>query len=200
MHSFWVVLERLCGLRVDRVYAAAIAQPIDLGPLPEGLQIRVLNREDCHASWCASNHQLSRKFLVDALARGDVGAAVFEGEQVVAFVWRTFSEAPFRGDVWVKVASPAVYGYKAYTDPRYRGMRLSSHLTATLNRICLERGAQNRIAAIVPHNRSSIQAELHRGSRYLGLAVYWQFAGIRRKWLSSAVKAAGYDYFWKSGS
>ena len=68
---------------------------------------------------------------VDAsLDRGNICAAAFDRDRMVAYVWRSFSTAPHTDGLWVTFERPYRYGYKAFTAPAYRGQHLQDALSA----------------------------------------------------------------------
>jgi len=65
-------------------------------------------------------------FVRAALARGDVAFGAFDGDQLIAYVWRPFGAAPDADGLWVKVDPPHHYAYKAFTLPAYRASASTS--------------------------------------------------------------------------
>ncbi|HEX2482149.1 MAG TPA: hypothetical protein VHQ69_09735 [Methylomirabilota bacterium] len=74
------------------------------------------------------------------LDRGDLCVAAFEGERLIAYVWRAFGSTPAEDGLWITVPKPARYGYKSFTRPEYRGRHIQQVLSFSTDRLCFERG------------------------------------------------------------
>ena len=167
--------------------------------LPDGLSMTRLHEYPNVDDLLSRAEGLSRAFVERALERGDIAAGIKTADgTIIAYVWRTFTEAAHTNVVWVRVKRPTVYGYKAFTDANYRGQRLSAAITQELDRICLQRGAQNRLALIALYNEDSIKAEYHRGSKSIGYVAFFDWGPCRFTLRTPAVKRAGLELFWRA--
>lgn len=178
--------------------AGSELRPSDgLHKLPDGLSMTLLHEHPHVDSLLSTSEDLSQTFVKSAFERGDIAVGVQTDDgTLVAYVWRTFTQAPYTNGVWVRVRRPTVYGYKAFTHPNYRGQRLSAAITQELDRICLERAAERRVALIAPYNQASKKAEYHRGSSSVGYAALFDWGRCRFTFHTAAVKRAGFKLFW----
>lgn len=86
--------------------------------LPDGLSMTLLHEHPRVDSLLSTSEGLSLSFIKGAFERGDIAAGIqAAGGTLVAYVWRTFTQAPHTNGVWVRVRRPTVYGYKAFTHP-----------------------------------------------------------------------------------
>ena len=198
--ALYYALRRLeSRLKVYLVWIAGseLCPHPDPQKLPDGLSLTLLHEYPDVDSLLSASEGLSRSFVESAFERGDVAAGIKAADgTIVAYVWRTFTQAAHQNGVWVRVRPPTVYGYKASTHPNYRGQRLSAAITQELDRICLERSAEKRLALIPLYNEASIKAEYHRGSRAVGYAAFFDWGRYRFAFHAPAVKRAGLELFW----
>jgi hypothetical protein len=121
---------------------------------------------------------LTREWVAAALARGDVCAAVFEGDRIVAYTWVSFCRAPHVDGIWVEFRKPYRYGYKAFVRPDCRGQRLSPSLALFSDALCIERGFSRTVAFVETHNYASIKSSWRQeGREFVGFAGYLKLFG-----------------------
>jgi GNAT superfamily N-acetyltransferase len=145
--------------------------------LEDGFSLRIASRAELDRAALELPDQLSREFIDAATSRGDLCFAVFQGETIVAWVWRSFSTAPHADGLWVRVDRPNCYSYKSYTRPSLRGRRLIGRLTLYADQVCRERGCEHSVGFIETHNYASIRANTRLGSRRVGFAGYVKVLG-----------------------
>jgi hypothetical protein len=112
-----------------------------------------------------------------ALSRGDICVAAFDGNRIVAYVWRSFSTAPHIEGLWVRFDRPYRYGYKALTLPEFRGRHLQDALALSTDALCNERGFTKGVGIVESHNYPSVRSDLRRGNRLAGWAGYFSLFG-----------------------
>ncbi len=94
--------------------------------LADRFTFRGLNQDDLVAVCGIPGFDLTEDFVRQAFARGDTCDGVYDGEELIAFTWRTTELAPVIDDLWLRFTGEGMrYGYKALVLPAYRGMRLS---------------------------------------------------------------------------
>lgn len=119
--------------------------------------------------------QLNEAFVESALARGDYCPAVFDGNKMVSFAWRSHSTAPHGDGLWVGFEKPYRYGYHAYTRPEYRGRHLRDpRLT---DRLSIEQGCRFAVGFTETHNFASIRWNRRYGNERVGFAGYIKVFG-----------------------
>jgi len=173
---------RLMGrLRRWLVLCRIQARDLPYGPAPteleDGFSIRVASIADLHRAAQELPNQLTREFIDAATSRGDLCFAVFQGERMVAWVWRSFSIAPHADGLWVRVDPPNCYSYKSYTQRNFRGRRLIGRLTLYADQVCRDNGCEHSVGFIETHNYASIRANTRLGSQRVGFAGYVKVRG-----------------------
>ncbi len=145
--------------------------------LREGHSVRIASREDLIRAAEDPVMGLVPTKIDAALDRGDICAAAFDGDKMVAYAWRSFSIAPHVDGLWVTFEHPYRYGYKALTHPDYRGQHLQDAISAVSNAPCIERGYTEALSIVESHNYASITQDLRRSNRVVGWAGYLKLLG-----------------------
>ncbi len=162
---------------------------------PEGVSIRAATREDLLRAAAQGFGDLRVDFVDAALARGDVCVAAFHGNDIVAYVWRSFSTAPHGDGLWVRVDHPYWYTYKSFTRPDFRGRRLNGVLTLYGDHVCRDRGCEHGVGFIDVGNRASLRASLRIGTRVVGYAGYLRLFGRSHPFRTPGVRAHTFRFY-----
>jgi GNAT superfamily N-acetyltransferase len=180
----WFIRWFVAGLRRMRGYlfiSRVLVRELQLGTLSgnvgHGLSIREANEMDLQRGLIDLPDELDPLFIAEARARGDVCLAAFHSERMIAFVWRSFSDAPHVDGIWVRIDTPYWYTYKMYSHPDFRGQRLSGQLTLLGDSVCADRGRTKGVGFIEIGNTASMRANLRLGSRTIGFAGYLRLGG-----------------------
>lgn len=159
--------------------------------------VRIATADDLAQAAADPDIDISAAFVDAALVRGDHCAAAFDGDQMVAYVWRCFSRAPFHEDnhcnLWISVRKPYRYGYKAFTDVAYRGRKLQDRVAILSDSICLDMGFTDAISLVESHNIASVRSDLGRGNRLIGYVVVAHLGGRTLIWRSPGAKRTGVE-------
>jgi GNAT superfamily N-acetyltransferase len=180
-------------LMLSRVFVRELHEDDVTTQRDDGISVRVATGEDLQCAVQAG--RLAGDFVEPALARGDICLAAFDGEALIAYVWRSFSAAPHADGLWVQVDMPYWYTYKAYTHPDYRGRRLSGLLTLFGDAVCRDRGYRRGVGFIETHNYPSIRANERLGSLTVGYAGYLKFGGRAYPFRTPGVKPHTFRFF-----
>ena len=165
----WLTLFRLNTRRL-----APVPLPTEL---PATYWVRIVTRDELVTAAGDPVMELGPAEFDDALARGDICAGVFDGDRLIAYIWRSFSAAPHRDGLWATFERPYRYGYKGFTHPDYRGQRLQDPVSHLTNALCIERGYPLAISLIESHNYASIVGSARRGNTEVGWAGYFKLFG-----------------------
>ena len=162
----------LCRVHVRKLDAAA--------PMPElkaPFTARIATKDDLLEAARDPAMGMQASAIEAALERGDMCGAVFDGDRMVAYTWRSFTTAPHADGLWVTFARPYRYGYKALTRPEYRGMHLQDAAVVVTEAACIERGYTHGVSFVESHNYPSITQDNRRGNRLVGWAGYVKLFG-----------------------
>ena len=164
-------------LTLCRIHTRVLDQPAREPLLPKGFSVRVTSREELLRAAQDPVMGLNPANVDAALQRGDLCAATFDGDRMVAYVWRSFSTAPHADGLWVTFERPYRYGYKGFTHPDYRGQHLRDAPVFLTDRLCVERGFTHALAFVELGNLPSIAQDQRRDNRVVGWAGYFKLFG-----------------------
>lgn len=164
-------------LTVCRIHTRPLDRTTGMPDLAEGCSVRIATRDELVRAALDPVMGLRTASIDAALDRGDICAAVFDRDRMVAYVWRSFSTAPHADGLWVTFERPYRYGYKAFTRPEYRGQHLQDALSFLTERLGVERGYTEGLSFVETHNYASVAQDLRRGNRVVGWAGYIKLFG-----------------------
>lgn len=181
-------------LHVLRVFS----RPLDCGARsapPPGLELRPLGEAELVSYSREPALDLREAMIREAMQRGDRCLGALDGATLVGYVWFSYAIAPHVDGIWVRVPPRAVYRYKAFVRPSYRGRGIAAALYGVADPIVGKPGVDTVVDCIAVQNTSSIAATLKSGSRPLGTLAYWR----ARRWLfslhSPSVRRLGLHFY-----
>ena len=185
----------ILGLRVFLIRTRPLVENQPDPVLPPGVTLRIISRDDLLAATKDPELDLSDDFAHAALARGDTAFGAFEGTTLVAYTWRASHAAPHGEDIWVKDDRPYRYGYKAFTRPSHRGLRLSPAISLFSDAEGLKSGYTHSIGYIETWNWATRAAGKRKGYSAIGLAGYVKWSKLYFAFRTSSVKKVGLEFF-----
>jgi hypothetical protein len=191
------VAERLSrvGLRVFVIYLRphhGLPGPHEAG---DAIEFRILEWDELFRHANDPELDLDESFLHAAKERGDLCVGAFDGQRLVAYIWRAFGPTPAEDGLWVRFRRPYRYGYKSLTRPEYRGRHIQSAMAPTTDAVLLERGYTHAIGYVALHNLSSRRSALRHGNRAIGYAGYVRALGRAWTFESPGAKRHGFAFF-----
>jgi len=135
---------------------------------------------------------LTKKFLQDAIHRGDRCIVAKTANKVVGYSWSTSVAATYNQSLDVQIPAGFAYGYKAYVEESYRGHALYPELIRQVGVIDKENGLLYRLAYVAVANRSSLRGLFKLGYKPVG---WFMVIGKREPYRvlrASAVKKLGF--------
>jgi hypothetical protein len=160
-----------------------------------GLEFRVIRTKELLRAGDDPALPLSREFVDAAINRGDFAVGAFDGDVLVAYVWRSRSSAPHIDGLWVSVDKPYGYAYNSFTRPNYRGNRVSPILLLFSDVEMFELGFTHRTGFVAITNFSSLGASIRSGSQTIGHAGYVDWFKWWFTFRTKAVKKIGFRFF-----
>lgn len=129
-----------------------------------------------------------------ACSRGDVCLGAFDKGVLAGYCWFAFSPLPCMDSAWVEFPPDAVYTYKSYVLPAYRGRGIAPAMYRFPDPIWLRRGRTHAVICVESHNFASIAAAKRAGFSAAGYAAY--VGGERlRAWRSGGVAGCGMRFY-----
>jgi hypothetical protein len=118
------MLRRYAGLHIYRVNVRPLVRQYPVPGLPSGLTVRIVPPGELLKAADDPELDLGLDFVRDALARGDMAFGAFEGDRLVGYTWRTFTAAPDRDGLWVRVSHLTIMFAPRRSLPSYRRRRI----------------------------------------------------------------------------
>ncbi len=188
-------LLKLLGVRLYVVRSRALRRDPPAPQLPPDLRVGIIDAATLLRATEDPELRLPRDFVESALARGDVAFGAMHGGRLVAYMWRTFTDAPHENGLWVRSRLPYRYGYKAFTHPSYRGQHLNAAISFSSDGYFLERGYTHDVGFVDIWNRSSIATGKYKGNSVIGYAGYLIWFGRCLPFHTPGVKRTGFEFF-----
>jgi GNAT superfamily N-acetyltransferase len=187
-------LGRRAGLNVFRVLSQALASSPQREPA--GMEVRTLDASEL-LPHCSLELDLTPTMVREAARRGDVCVGALSSGQLAGYVWFARQEAPHVRGVWVRVPEQAIYRYKAFVRPEWRGRRIAPALDAFAARLFRSSGRDCFVTCIATHNFSALRASKVSGARELGTLGYWQAGSRFVAFHSAAVRRLGLRFYFR---
>lgn len=156
--GFWLLDKFVGRILPFEVVIIALFDRIDCladhASLPPDFRLERVGRETLYAIAEQHPDALDKRFIDEALLKGDIPFVIFRGEEPVEFHW--FSTTPtcmFEG-AWIVPPADRFYSYKGHVMPEYRGMALHS-LGKRVRAQELSRSHQRGVVSFVAASNSS---------------------------------------------
>jgi GNAT superfamily N-acetyltransferase len=164
------------GLHVFNVFSRRLraAPPAPPGP---GFACRRLREEE-----------------LPARRRGDVCVGAFIDGELVGYAWYAYAEAPHVNGVRVRVPPHAIYRFRVFVLPAFRGRGVAPYLFAAADPLVAKPGRSVVVTCVPLQNLASAAASRRGGDSLLGWLGYWhsgeRFIAAR----SPAVRSCGLEF------
>ena len=188
------VLARHAGTRVFRLFS----RPLDPRREPtrlDGMTLRVLDPHDALAMGQDQELSVAPEMARQAYTLGSLCIGAFHAERLAGYCWLAFSPVPHLDGVWADCDRQAVWTYKSFVRPEYRGRGIAAALYRWADAECLERGRRFSVMCVESHNRPSIRAAQKAHYRSLGLAAYATAGNVLIQTLSRGARRTGVRFF-----
>jgi len=148
--------------------------------LPAGLQVAFPEEADLRRYARDSANDLTDAFLDQALAKGDRCYAILDGDVLASYGWYSRDDTHITDELVLRFSREWLYMYKAYTMPRYRGLRLNAIGMAALLDEGRRLGLRGLVSFVEANNYSSLNSGYRMGYQDVGrivalkaLGQYW---------------------------
>ena len=155
------------GVYCRRLGAAAAVYTRDL-------HVRALGETELLA-YCADPGLELRESMVRG---GNTCIGAFSGDVLAGYAWFAYDDAPHVNGVRVRVPGQAIYRFKTFVRPAWRGRGIAPFLYGAADEFVARPGRGYVVNCIALQNAPSIAASLRSGDAPLGRLGYWQ-AGRR---------------------
>lgn len=136
----------------------------------EGLHVRALGESELLA-YCADPELELRE---SAVRGGNTCIGAFCGGELAGYAWYAYDDAPHVNGVRVRVPGQAIYRFKTFVRPAWRGRGIAPFLYGAADDLVARPGRGYVVNCIALQNAPSIAASLRSGDAPLGRLGYWQ--------------------------
>jgi hypothetical protein len=188
-------LRNHAGVRFYRVNLRPLDRRFPAPALPPGMRACRVPAETLLRVAGDPELDLDRGFVRDALARGDLCFGVLAGERLLSYAWRSLGTAPAREGMWIRVAHPHHYAYKAFTLPAWRGKHLHIAVSLASDEHFRAHGSGAEVGYNEVTNYAISAAADYLGRRRIGFAGYLAWFGRRIPFRSRSLRKIGFEFF-----
>ncbi len=147
---------RRAGLHVFHVFARRLGARAPLPPAPEVTCRRLTDEE------------------LGPRRAGDLCVGVFVGGEPAGYAWYAYDDAPHVDGVRVRIPPNAIYRFKVFVLPAYRGRGLAPYLYRAADPLVARPGRERVITCVAVQNLSSVIASMRGRDLPHGFLGYWQ--------------------------
>ncbi len=168
------VVRRLTRIEIVQVLRLDLASVLPQ-PLPAlELEYRFLSCDDLRAAAADPRHELEAPIAGRLLSGRDFCFAAFHGDRLANYAWYAVEkiEPEHSFGAGLKLPPDAVYLYKAYTVPEFRGRQIHGAALSRAAEHFRQRGLSQMIAIVDFANRASLRSHAKLGFRAAG-RFFW---------------------------
>jgi GNAT superfamily N-acetyltransferase len=166
---FMTAINLCVDFRIIKVIKREVLNP-DFLESDEAFQWQFLDESQMFELARHPDIHLTESFVQTALEKGDECYACFDGEELASFGW--YSNKPTDDEGQTFYFEPDyMYGYAAFTHPKYRRRGLHTIRMSRVLREYLDRGYKGLVSAIYSHNLRSLRAATRLGAQDIGYIV-----------------------------
>ena len=188
-------IGKYAGLHIYRVNKRPLGRHLGMPDLPSGITLAIVPSGKLLDAAVDTGLDIDPNFVRAALARGDLAFGAFDGDRLIAYVWRSCTAAPHAEGLWVRVDRPCYYAYKAFTLPSYRGKRIHIAVSLLCDKYFMERGYIAEVGFSEISNYPAIAAAKFLGRRRVGFAGYVKCWGRCIPFRTPGLKKLGFEFF-----
>lgn len=154
------------------VYRITLMSPGDIPKairnMPQRFIWRRLDADECVYYANDPQNDMSESFVLDALAHGEECYGLFDGDQLASYAWYSGSPSHVRRELYFIFEENYKYRHKAFTYPKYRGLRLNAFNKANACLLYSEKGCRGLLSIVEAHNLSSLKSNERSGAKIIG--------------------------------
>jgi ribosomal protein S18 acetylase RimI-like enzyme len=191
-HAFRRALRRV-GVRVYRVLARELSS--GAAPAPPGIEMRLLLPSDANLFSASPGLGLTEDKVPAAFQRGEVCVGAFAGGELVAYGWFAYQAAPHVEGIWMDFDRRAIYIYRAFVHPAWRGRGIAPALYRFADELFVRNGRSVVLICVEGDNRASVRAAERSGARTAGHTGYVHLFGKLLTVRSPGAARVGFRFY-----
>jgi len=160
---FMTAINLCVDFRIIKVIKREMVNP-DYLESDEAFQWRFLDESQMFELARHPDNHFTESFVQTALEKGDECYGCFDGEELACFGW--YSNKPTDDEGQIFYFDPDyIYGYAAFTHPKYRRRGLHTIRMTRALREYLDRGYKGLVSGIYSHNFRSLRSATRLGAQ-----------------------------------
>ena len=163
-------------------------------PAPDGIELRPLDAE-ADLRHFAPPLRLSAAKAREGFARGEVCIGAFHEASLVGYAWFARERAPHVGGLWMAFDPRAIYIYRAFVLPSYRGRAIAPALYAAADPLFRSQGRDCALLCIGIRHAASLAAARRSGARTVGYGAYFRAGPVLLQLRTPGTMRAGFRFF-----
>lgn len=160
----------------------------------DGLLLRRAQRDEVLDGAADPALELAPAIAECALARGDCCFGAFDQRRLVGYSWCSLQSTPVDERLRVVVPPQALYRYKSFVLPEYRGRGLLAGLNRLTDRAFIDAGKTTCVSYVDSHNFAMLRASARAGYRRVGFILLTEHPHRFRCWRSPGARALGMTF------
>lgn len=186
-------IARRAGIHAWQIFTRPLSTSAPVSPA--GLVMRLMPPDEPAATWSDPELQVDARKAAEGFARGEVCVGAFDGATLAGYAWFAYRPAPHSEGIWMDFDSRAIYTYRAFVKPRYRGRGMAPALYVFADRLFLDNGREFAVLCIEATNGASVAAARRAGAQKAGYTAYWHRAGRLVAMRTPGVRRAGFRFY-----
>lgn len=163
-------------------------------PLPGEIALRRLRPEGDLHHFAQPHIRLGEAKARTGFERGEICIGGFDRSSLVGYAWFTCDPAPHRDDLWMVYDPRAVYIYRAFVHPAYRGRGIAPALYRYADPLFLAEGRRSALLCIGIRRRASLAAARRSGARVAGYGAYLRAGPLFVQWRTPGARRLGFRF------
>ena len=163
-------------------------------PAPSGIELRPLDPV-AHLRHFAPPLRLPAAKAREGFARGEVCIGAFDESSLVGYVWFAYERAPHVEGLWMAFDPRAIYIYRAFVLPSYRGRGIAPALYAAGDPLFRSQDRNSALLCIGLGHTASFAAARRSGARTVGYGAYFRAGRVLLQLRTPGTVRAGYRFY-----
>lgn len=162
-------------------------------PAPDAIELRPLDAE-ADLWHFAPPLRLSAAKAREGFARGEVCIGAFHETSLVGYAWFAHERAPHVDGLWMAFDPRAIYIYRAFVLPSYRGRGIAPALYAAGDPLFRSQGRDAALLCIGLGHAASFAAARRSGARTVGYGAYFRAGRVLLQLRTPGTLRAGFRF------
>lgn len=192
---YGVVYELINKFTPFSVYRVTLMRLQEIAPplfkIPRPFTLRPLKSDETIHYANDPVNDMSESFVLDAIQHGEECYGLFDGDRLASYAWYSDSPSHARRELFFFFNGNYKYRHKAFTYPKYRGLRLNVYNKAQACLHYSQSGFSGLLSIVEAHNYNSLRSNRRIGSTIVGDIAVIMLGGHYRTYANAGSRALG---------